>query len=771
VTPKYDDEAASRYAVPVNLPEDYGDEEKGRHLWDYVHLILRRKWIVATFFLVTVTTVVIGTYLITPIYRATATIKIEQPNPFALLFGNQQQMYWQESSSQEYMETQLKILRSTKLARRVIRALGIERVARAPKAAAEPAKAPSRTGEPPEEGSPTSTDYIETSAVNSLVSQVNVAVIPKTKLVTISVDSPDPRFAARAANEITNSYIGLSMENKFESTLQARDWLEKQLIDMRAKVERSEEALNRFVSQNRIVRPLATAIEPSGQGGDGKGKTTNIDRLDELSTELARATSERIGKEMLLKEAKQDDDVMLSSIASNPNVDAIRKELAAKETEYAKLSVTYKPDYPKMVKLNEEIKVLKDQARKEAGRTISTIRKDYQFALARENFLRSEVEKYKQEALAMNDKIVQYQILKRDSDTNRELYNGILQRLKETGISASLTTSNIVVLDKAEVPRAPYKPDKTKNILFALLIGAAGGLGLAFFVEYLDNTVKTPDDVEKSILLSSLGIVPYQGVLLDKEVKPMIAGVTATDKKSTLVEAYRSISTYIQFSSPVRAPKLILVTSARAGEGKTTTGLNLGVTMGNSVGKGVLIDSDLRKPQLHKVFNLDNSNGLSSYLTGHAELDTKGFIQSTGLPNLDVIVAGIIPPNPSELLSSFRMKDLLADLFDEYSFVIIDSPPILGLSDSLVLSTITDGVIIVVRAGQTPKESVIQARKLLRGVNARILGVVLNGIRESDLRYSSYSYYYSYYYAEDESGGKTRKKGKKRTEKSPRLTA
>ncbi len=738
---------------------EYEQEEGGRHLWDYVHLILRRKWIVLTFFLVTVTTVVIGTYLITPIYRATVTLKIEPQAP-PIVFGQQQQMYYGYASP-EFMETQLKVLQSKKLARRTIRAMGISRTGRtAERAKVErPARRSVGRGAGAKQQDEESADHVESSAVNDLLSNLTVMVVPKTKLVNVSVDDADPELAARAVNEVANSYIGLNMESAFESTIQARDWLEKQLIEMKAKVERSEEALNRFVSANRIVRPLVSAIDSpaGGQGDEKRGKTVNFDRLDELTAELSKATSERINKEMLLKEAREDDETLLSSIATTPGVEAIRKELVAKETEYSKLSVIYKPEYPKMAKLNEEIKALKAQIAREAGRTISTLRKDYQFAVARENFLQSEIEKYKQEALAMNDKTVQYQILKRDADTNRELYNGILQRLKETGISASLTTSNIVVLDKADPPRKPHKPDRLKNILFALVIGACGGIGLAFFVEYLDNTVKTPDDVEKTILLPSLGIVPHQSLLVEGEVKPMVSGVTATDKKSTLVEAYRSIGTYIQFASPVRAPRIILITSARSGEGKTTTCINLGVTLGNSIGRGIVVDCDLRKPQLHKVFNMDNSNGLSSYLTGHVEIDTEGFIQQSHVPNLDVIVAGIIPPNPSELLSSYRMKDLITELFGRYAFVLLDSPPVLGLSDSLILSTSIDGVVLVVRAGLTPKESVIQAKKLLRGVNTRILGVVLNGIRESDLRYSSYNYYYSYYYAEEEPGKKVRK--------------
>jgi polysaccharide biosynthesis transport protein len=748
---------------PTLYPEDYQQPEGGKHLWDYVHVILRRKWTAITFFLVTVTTVLVGTYMITPLYRASVTLKIEGENPFSMLFRDQQ-LVWQQNYGQEYMETQLKILQSKKLARRVIRAMGLDREKGFARSA--PARLKGNPGEQGESPVRTSEDYVDTAAVDRLLSQVRVSTVPRTRLVNVSIDSPDPEFAARAVNEVARSYIGLSMENKFEATQQARDWLEKQLVDMRAKVERSEEALSRFASQNRIVKAPVATFDAPGRGADS-GRAVQYDRLDELSSELAKATTERIGKEMLLQEAKQGDAMLLSNIAASPSIEALRKELVTKEAEYAKLGVVYKADYPKMVKLNEEVGALKKQIGKEAGRVLETVRKDYQLVVARENFLKGEIEKYKQEALGMNDKLVQYQILKRDADTNKELYNGILQRLKETGISASITTSNIVVLDKADVPRVPFKPDKKKNLMLALVIGALGGLGLAFFVEYLDNTVKSPDDIEKTIFLPSLGIVPYVQTMAGNEVKPMLPGPASGDKRSSMVEAYRSIGTYIQFSSPVRPPKIILVTSARGGEGKTTTCINLATSLANSSGAGVIIDCDLRKPQLHKVFNLDNRSGLTSYLTGHIDSDNNGLVQDTTVPNLKVIPSGIIPPNPSELLSSFRMKDLIADLFSRYSFVILDAPPILGLSDSLVLSTTTDGVIIVVRAGATPKESVNQVKKLLRGVNARILGVVLNGIRESDLRYSSYSYYYSYYYSESEAEEGKGKRGRRSSREKP----
>jgi capsular exopolysaccharide synthesis family protein len=236
------------------------------------------------------------------------------------------------------------------------------------------------------------------------------------------------------------------------------------------------------------------------------------------------------------------------------------------------------------------------------------------------------------------------------------------------------------------------------------------------------------------------------------------------DKRSPLSEAYRSIGTYIQFSSAARPPKTMLITSPRHSEGKTTTALNIGITLAQSYGKGVIIDADMRKPRLHKIFDVDNSNGLSAFLTGNVEFGDS-LIQRTKAANLDIIPSGIIPPNPSELLSSNHMRDLLSRLFPLYSFIIIDSPPVLGLSDALIISTITDGVIMVVKAGETPRDAAVQTRKLLQGVNAKILGVVLNGIHESDLKYGSYSYYssYAYYYDEDYNGSQgSKKRGKKK---------
>ena len=741
--PRLDD---SPGITPVPFADPFDQPEPERHLRDYVHILFRRKWTFFTFFLVVVTTVLLRTFLTTPIYRATVTLKIDDDHPAIVLF-DRNSSYYAPSSPEDYIQTVHKVIQSRNLAKRVINTLAQDK-----KLASSPA-VPA--------GMVRGDGAIDTGAVNDFLSKVTVSPVRNTRLVMVGFDSADPAVAATTANVIAQACTELNVESKSNATDWARDLLEKQLQEMKAKVERSEEALNKYVAQNNMM--FAVEERPVDPANPGAGRSTSVssDRLGNLTNQLTQATAERVSKELLLKEAQQgNDEVLLSAIAATPLVESLRKEYMAKQAEYAKLALVYKADYPKMIKLQDEMKQLKSQLSAEVKTVVATLKKDHALALKRENFFRAAVDDHKKQALNMSDKLVQYQILKRDADTNKELYNGILQRLKEIGVNASLARSNIQVLDKADVPLVPYKPDRKRNMLLALFIGLFGGLALAFFTDYLDNTVKTPDDVEKTILLPALGLVPNFPKTQENGVRPLVSPL---DKKSSsLLESYRAIGTYIQFASPERPPKVILTTSAKRSEGKTTTSVNLATILASSQGRGIIIDGDLRKPAVHKVFEVDNSSGLTAFLTGHTDFDGD-LIQETKVPNLDVIPAGIIPPNPSQLLDSSRMRELINALEPLYSFIIIDAPPILGLSDTLILSTMTDGVIIVVRAGDTPKDSVIQARKLLRGVNGKILGVVLNGVRESDLKYGSYYYYYSYYYYDEDSDG--RKNRKKVSEK------
>jgi capsular exopolysaccharide synthesis family protein len=737
---------------PLGPASYYPSPEDEIHLRDYLQIILRRKWIVITVLLTVLTTVSIGTFMMKPQYKATTTIKIEMDKMNILSFNDVYQA--QMTSEDSFQQTQFKVLKSRNLAKRVIRQMKLDASPEfsGQKQEARQAaflKKPDALGE-----------GIDSSLVDGFIGRVEVAPQPRSSLVNISFTSYEPDMAANVVNALAKSYIDLNIESKYEATQQAREWLEKQLEAMKAKVEQAEEKLNQYAGKNEIIF-LETKVDDNGKGGGSENLVTK--KLASLSTELIAATSERIQKEALYNELKAGDVESSSLVMNSPLMQGLRKDQAALESEYNQNLKIYKPDYPKMVKLKELIDQINKRMATEAKKIVNSIRKDYEAAVKKEGYLKAAFDKQKQEALDLNNRAVQYLILKREADTNKELYNGLLQRLKETGISATLNASNIQILDKAEVPKWPFKPNRQRNILLALIVGLFGGVGLAFFTEYLDNTIKTPEDVEKRMFMPSLGIVPLYAAdpaakaLRDKKKsrprkaiarpadKPLpVEYISHLDSKSQLSEAYSSIRTFLLFSSAGKPPKVMMVTSPRREEGKTTTSINTAISLTKSDAKAVLIDADMRRPRLHKVFTVSNGNGLSSFLSGNIEFGDD-LIRHTDIPNLDVITSGPLPPNPAELLSSYRLRELIEGLYPLYNFIIIDTPPLLGLADAAITSTHTDGVILVVKSGATPRDAAVQAKKVLESVNAKVLGVVLNAINETNIRYG-YSSYYQYYY-------------------------
>lgn len=724
-------EKAKEY--PLAPASYYGFQEEDIHIRDYLQIVLRRKWIVITFFLAVVTTVTLGTFMMKPRYKSMTSIKIDKENPNILTFKD---VYAVERPEEDYYQTQFKILKSRNLARRVIRQTKLDMN---PEFAAQKpgiAQASSFLRKEPlgkEDG-------IDSSLIDSFLKRIEVVPQQKSRIVNVSFSSYDPQLSARVADSIAKSFIDLNIESKFDSTQQAREWLEKQLDSMKAKVEQAEEKLNAYAAQNEIIFFESTTDKEGNKSG---GENIITRKLSELSRELTAATSDRIGKEALYNEIRSGDSQSSSLVMGNSVIQALKQQHGALEAEYNQNLTIYKPDYPKMVKLRELADQLKKRMDSETKKIVSSTKKDHEAALKREGYLRSAFEKQKKEALDLNSRSVQYQILKREADTNKELYNGLLQKLKETGISASLTSSNIQILDSAEVPKSPFSPKKSRNILFSLMIGLFGGIGLAFFAEYLDNTIKTAEDIEKKILMPSLGLVPLYKSQKSQKNLP-VEFISHSDTKSQVSEAYTSIRTFLLFSSAGKPPKVMMVTSPRKEEGKTTTSVNTAISLTKSASRVIIIDADMRRPKIHKVFNVSNTTGLSSFLSGNEEFSSS-LIRNTRIPGLDIMSSGPLPPNPAELLSSYRLRDLIAGLYPLYNFIIFDTPPLLGLADAAITSTQTDGVILVVKSGETPKEAAHQAKKILESVNAKVLGVVLNAINESDLKYG-YSSYYQYNY-------------------------
>jgi len=721
----------------VSLP----GEEKGLdieaaervHIRDYFNLFLRRKMVFLIVFIGVVTTITVATFLKRPTYKSTVTIKIDRENPNILSFKD---IYQIERLDLDYYQTQYRILKSRNIGKRVIRGLDLENHEEfAPKKNAGFFSMGSIFGflsSSKKKGNgaePTLEDGIKTGIIGAFVNRVEVTPLQKSQLVNVSFTAYNPDLTEKAANAIADAYIDFNIESKYEASQQARKWLEEQIGIMKAKVEVSEEKLNHYSAGNEMI-----FIEEK----DDRQSLLNK-KLAYASDALDQAVGERISRESLYREIKEsgpDNQVVLGS----PLVQKLKEEYSTLESEYNNQLKVYTAEYPKMKMMKNQLDTLMRAIEREKKGIIRSVEADYRAALKREKELAKIFNRQKKELLDFQKKTVQYQILKREVDTNKELYNHLLQRLKEIGVSATMTATNIQVLDRATLPKAPSSPQKNKNIFWAVVFGLLAGTGTVFFVEYLDNTVKDTQETEKRMRLPTLGLIP-----LEKNCEPNeLAKISHTRIKSPLAESFRSIGTFLLLSSAEKPPKTVLITSAKEKEGKSTIACNSAIVMASQLGKGVIIDADLRAPNLHRRLDADNAVGLSTYLSGNMGLE--GLIKPTPIEDLFIITSGPIPPNPSELLWSSRMRELVEELNSRFNYTIIDSPPVLGMTDSVYLSRFADGVIIVVKAGSTPKNALLETKKILGNVNAKILGIVLNGIKENDMNYGYYSYYYSSYY-------------------------
>jgi polysaccharide biosynthesis transport protein len=718
-------------------------EEQEINLRDYWKVIRKRQWTIIAFFLIVVITTAIATFTMNPIFRATTTIQINKENPQIVDF---KEIFAVNTMDLDYYQTQYKILESRSLARRVVQNL---KLAEHPEFLPKPETpfqkwksnilnsisglfTPSHPNKDPAENGK------ETTFINQFLKKLKIEPIRNSRLVKIHFDSNNPELSSQVSNALAASYIQQNLESRFTATQQAKEWLTGQLEDLKAKVERADEALQAFGSKHNIISL------------DEKENVT-MQRLTDLNETLTKAESERMGKEALYKQTKDRNFDSLPSILENKLIMDLKQAFIQLEAQYMKLSETYKPEYPEMVRLKQQMQTIQKRIDGELAKIIAAIKNDYESNLRKEALLRQAFEEQKARVIEMKDKSIQYNILKREADTNKELYKGLLQRMKEAGVSAGIMASNIQVVDQAELPIRPYKPDKRLNILLAAVVGLFLGVGIAFFLEYLDNTVKTPEDVEQLIRLPSFGMVPEISYERRRRVETgtsyPVEMVTFGHPKSMLSEAYRNIRTSILLSFSERPPKKIVISSPNPSEGKTTTAINTAIALSQTGAQVIVIDADMRKPRIHKIFNEENGAGLSNFLSGNAGLDS--VIKKSEIPNLYYIPSGPIPPNPSELIGSKLFKSMMESLGERFDHIVLDSPPVLGFADTIILSTSVEGIILVVLGGKTPRETLQRAKEVLHQVNAKILGVVINRI---DIQRSDYGYYYyryQYYYGKE----------------------
>lgn len=724
-------------------------DEKEVNLREYWRIIVKWRWVILTFFITIVSTTIIGSLIMKPVYKSTITIQIDKEN-INLLPSKQVIQY--DDYSDTFYKTQYEVLKSRVLVKKTVNQLKTSHTN-------IPIPSGMKKGELPKEKNSaslvpvtfeekkaelTKKEEEENRFVNSILSDIRVEPVRNSRLVKVSYESTDPLFSAKVVNALGKSYIDMQFENRFRAAMQAKEYLTKQLEELKIRVEQSEEKLQKYANANEIIK-----ID--------ENQNTITKKLDELNSELTKAQSERISKESLYKEIQNKNNSELPNSVSNSLLEKLRGEYASSETEYIQLSKVYKKDYPKMKIVIAKMQQVKERIEEEKSKVIRSVKTEYMTALTREKALKDAMQEQKKVAFKMNESAIQYNILKREADTNKELYNGVLQKLKETDVTGGFNAANISILEEGLVPSGPIRPNIPKNIVISVLLGLFIGVGMALFLEYLDNTVKTPEDVEQNIKLPVLGLIPSLSSFVeqrkrvnrkDKEETPVkdemfekIELITNEKIKSTISEAYRSIRTALQYSASEKPPKVILSTSATQSEGKTTSAANLAVTFTQIGNKVVIIDCDLRRPRLHNIFGLNNTSGTTSYLTGIKKLTD--ILQFTDIQNLDVICSGPMPPNPSELLSSEKMKELIRELSITYDTIIIDSPPVLGITDTTILCTICDGVMLIVKGAKTSRELVNKAKKQIMSVGGKILGVLINDI---DLKKHDYSYYSNYYY-------------------------
>ena len=768
---------------------DVYKEEKQFDIRHYTRVILKRKWTIITVFLLVTLTAAFYTHrkasMTIPVYRASSRILIERESPDSAYLPN---LLAIDSADRDHFQTQLIIIRSRAVAREVIQRLNLEdspefkpilkedfftdsqkwfgdilqlwkkkilsliRTDRVKRKVVARKISESKSKET--EAVLSKEDLrIDSPLVVPFMNRIDIDPIEGTRLVDVSFRAMDPVLAARTVNETVKAYIDLNMDSRLKATQDAILWLNERVHEEQKEVETAEIAMLLYKEKEGIIAGFSE-------------NTANITarNLADLNSQVVQAEAQRVEAETRYQQAVEleKDPEMIGSIQeviNNELIQEIRKKEITLYNRVSELSKKYGKNHPQMQAITSELADMEFQRENEIKRVINSIRNQYKLAVAKEESLKKAFAKLKKESLEMNKKAIKYRILQRKAESSKQLYDLLVKRFEETSLVEEIKTGNIRIVDKAVVPKAPINSSGSSRLRNFILLGLILGIGFAFFLEYLDNTIKMPDDVKSHLHIPYLGLVPaftkngeFDGIPPDL--------VTLHSPKSNASESFRGIRTNIIYSSADSPPQVILISSAGPTEGKTACASNIAVTMAQSGTKVVLLDCDMRRPRLHNVFNVQRNKGISSYLVGTSEL--KDVIFTTPFKNLDIIPCGPIPPNPSEILGSKKMRHLLEKLRKEYQRIVIDSPPIMAVTDSVVMAPLADGVLMVIRVGDTPRQVIQNGLSQLQTVNAHLLGAVLNGV---EMGKDSYYYQYYYYYAED---GDQRKKSN-RSKKSSSL--
>jgi capsular exopolysaccharide synthesis family protein len=714
----------------LDLFEEPKKDDDEIDLLAYWQILRKRRWLVLGVLASVLALTLLVTLLTPAVYRATVTLQIDRE---AMQVVQVEGMEAQETAanSGDFYETQYQLLQSRALAERVADNL---KLAGSPKIRnlashswfdrIRESLRPQAHEEADREAGASSARQSLADAVGLVQAGLSIEPVSNSRLVKINFDSGNPQFSANVANAISEGFIAQQLERKFDASSYAKKYLEDRLRQLKAKLEQSERELVAFAQKENIVNV-------------GENQQSLVSQnLSELNTQLADAQAQRIRAEARWHEAAGGASALPADMLANSIIRTLQQQRADLQGQYQQKLQVFKPDYPEMKQLHGQIAELDKQIAGELRNIRASVRAEYDAAMAQENLLTGKLASLRNQTLDVDNRSIQYNILKREVDTNRQLYDALLQRYKEIGVAGGVSTNNVAVVDRALPPQGRYKPNLPRNLAIGLLLGALLGILSAFVLEFMDQTFKTPQDIEQRLRLSVLGIIPK----LKKQEAPAQA---LRDLRSPFSEAYRSVRTALQFSTDNGVPKVLLVTSAGPSEGKSTTAWSLARNFAQLGKRTLLIDGDLRNPSLHRWAEVRGEIGLSNLLSGAANINEA--IQDTDDPRLKIVLAGPLPPNPAELLAGSKLISLLTVAAESYDQVVIDGPPVLGLADAPILANASAGTLLVVEAGKTRIQAAQVAVKRLLSARARLIGVVLSKYvaqhHGAGYGYGSYSYY------------------------------
>ena len=729
---------------PVSDLDPSGPDAYSFHI--YWEILRKRRGTVFTVAFIITILVTLVVFRMKPVYRATARMEVQAETPQLQTLN---ELNPSAATDAAFLQTQVDLLQNNNLAWETIQQLGL--------AAGNPEfRAAGKGGPASTDGSPAAA---QSSLIRAFKKHLHIELLNESRLVEVSFESVDPSLAARVANALVKNYVESSFRSKYETTRQASAWMEQQLDELKAKVEKSQQALVDYERENSIA---------------DVGDKENVvgQRLGDLSKDLTAAQTDRANKESVY-DSVQSNKAEAAIIANDALLQQLDSKYADLKTQYAATTSHYGPNFYRVKELRNQINEVESLMDRERKLIIERIGSDYRTALRREQLLSLEVAQQRAEVEKLNQLLIKYTILKGEFETNQQLYNDLLKRLKDATVSVSLRATNVRLADEALVPSIPIRPDKPVDIAVGLLVGLILGVTLAFTRESLDRTIKTAEDIEREITVPTLAVIPLgttsrgrYGRYFPRDAKRAagngdLALAVLNAPGSEMAESFRVLRTSILLSSAPQPPQVLLITSAHPSEGKTFASVNLALALAQRGSRVLLVDSDLRKPNVLKVLGLSDGEGpgLSSFLTGGHDID-QALQAYTAVPNLWLLPPGPIPPNPAELLSSPAMEKLVGDLRQRFEHIVFDSPPLLLVTDGILLSTLTDGVVLVVESGSTSRGALNRVRRILDRAGANTLGAVLNKLANRvDGYYSSRYGYYNYSYSREGSTWKVAEAG------------